>query len=171
MRYLLFDAQMTSGVEAQLQQWFLGAQKVVVAGIGNPIRSDDFVGLKIVQAMQGRVRGGVCLLECETVPEGYLQDIEDFQPTHVLLIDAAVLNRIAGEASLVDAEAVVGFSPVSSHVLPLRIFCEYIKTATGAKVGLLLVEPKNMDFGEELSSEVASAAEHLTQVLLELLGC
>ncbi|MCW4000869.1 MAG: hydrogenase maturation protease [Candidatus Bathyarchaeota archaeon] len=161
---------MSSLIERDLQSWFADAKKVVVAGIGNPIRRDDFVGLKIVQALQGKVRPQVCLLECETVPEGYLLDIEKFQPSHVLLIDTAVLRRNAGEASLVDAEAVAGFSAVSSHVLPLRVFCEYVKKSTGAKVGLLLVEPKDLGFGEEVSSEVAEAAEKLTQILLAILS-
>ena len=76
------------------------AKKIVIAGIGNPIRSDDYVGLKIVQDLQGKVSEKVCLLECETVPESYLLDIEKFNPTHVLLIDAAFLGLKPGEASL-----------------------------------------------------------------------
>ena len=139
---------MAGDIEQELRVWFIGANKVVVAGIGNPIRSDDYVGLKVVENLAGKVSENVCLLECETVPESYLLDVEEFNPTHVLLIDAAVLGRSAGEASLVELEEVAAFSAVSSHVLPLRIFCEYIKTATGAKVGLLLVEPKSMELGE-----------------------
>lgn len=161
---------MQRGTKRELLGWFAGGKKVVVAGIGNPIRQDDFVGLKIVQALQGKVRSEVCLLECETVPESYLMEIEDFKPTHVLLVDAAVLGHSAGEVSLVDAESVASFSAYSSHMLPLRIFCEYIKESTDAKVGLLLVEPKNLDFGEGLSIEVAAAAEELVAVLLEILG-
>lgn len=161
---------MAGDIEQELRVWFIGANKVVVAGIGNPIRSDDYVGLKVVENLAGKVSENVCLLECETVPESYLLDVEEFNPTHVLLIDAAVLGRSAGEASLVELGEVAAFSAVSSHVLPLRIFCEYIKTATGAKVGLLLVEPKSMELGEGLSVEVQAAADKIEQVLLGLLG-
>ena len=161
---------MAGELEQKLQEWFAGSKRVVIAGIGNPIRSDDYVGLKIVEILQGKVGSHVCLLECETVPESYLLDIEKFNPSHVLLIDAAVLGRNPGEASLVELEEVPTFSAVSSHVLPLRLFCEHIKKVTDAKVGLLLIEPKSLEFGEGLSVEVQNTAVKLTKILISLLS-
>jgi hydrogenase 3 maturation protease len=128
------------------------------------------VGLKIIEGLQGKVRGDVCLLECETVPESYLLDIEQFNPSHVLLIDAAVLGYKPGEASLVEFGEVASFSAISSHMLPLRLFCEYITKSTGAKIRLLLVEPKSMEFGEGLSPQVQAAAKKLTKILVTILG-
>jgi len=156
-------------IESELRNWLFGAKKIVVAGIGNPIRCDDYVGLKIIEDMQGRVSENVQLLECETVPESFLLDIEEFSPTHVLLVDAAILGLTPGEVRLVAAEKVVDFSAVTTHVLPLRVFCEYVNKVTGAKIGLLLIEPKCMEFSEGLSKEVKATAESLTKVLLEVL--
>ena len=82
--------------------------------------------------------------------------IEKFNPTHVLLIDAATLGLETGEPSLVETEEVPSFSAISSHILPLRLFCEYVKKATNAKVGLLLIEPKSIEFGEGLSAKNSS---------------
>ncbi|MCL5877158.1 MAG: hydrogenase maturation protease [Candidatus Bathyarchaeota archaeon] len=161
---------MADQTEQELQAWFVGAKKVVVAGIGNPNRSDDYVGLKIVEELQDKVRGDVCLLECETVPESFLLDIEEYYPTHVLLIDAAVLGHKAGDTCLVELDAVPAFSAVTSHVLPLRLFCEYIQKSTTAKIRLLLIEPKSMDFAEGLSPEVQATAKKLTKTLLSLLS-
>ena len=161
---------MSEQIEQNLKNWFVKAKKIVVAGIGNPIRSDDYVGLKIVQGLQGKVSEKVCLLECETVPESYLLDIEKFNPTHVLLIDAAFLGLKPGEASVVNAEEVADFPAITTHMLPLRVFCDYIKQATGAKIGLMLVEPKIMEFGEGLSVEVESAAQKIVAILIDLLS-
>jgi len=160
---------MLESIEKELREWFVGSQKIVIAGIGNPIRQDDYVGLKIVEGLHGNVSKNVLLLECETVPESYLSDIEEFKPTHVLLIDAAFLGLKPAEASLVEADAVTADAAISTHVLPLRIFCDYVKEATGAKVALLLVEPVSMEFGEGLRAEVAATAERLTAVLAGLL--
>jgi hydrogenase 3 maturation protease len=160
---------MPNSVEKDLKNWFVDAKKIVVAGIGNPIRSDDYVGLKIIESLRGKVPETVCLLECETVPENYLSEIENFKPTHVLLVDAAFLELKPGEASLVDSERMMDYSAISTHALPLKIFCEHLKKATDAKIGLLLIEPKDMDFGEGLSVEVEAEAERLTKLLLELL--
>ena len=60
-------------VEKELKTWLSNAEKVVVAGIGNPIRMDDFVGTKIVQDLQGKVSEKIYLIECETVPENFMQ--------------------------------------------------------------------------------------------------
>jgi len=46
---------------------------------------DDFVGVKIVKNLEGKVSDGVQLIECETVPESFLETIIEFSPTHVLL--------------------------------------------------------------------------------------
>ena len=163
-------ALMIGDVKADLEKWLIGKEKIVVAGIGNPIRQDDYVGLKIVEGLQGRVPANVCLLECETVPESYLLDIEQFKPTHVLLIDAAFLGLKPGSARLYDAQKIVDFPAISTHVLPLKVFCEYVKQSTGAKIALLLVEPKSMEFGEGLSVEVKTSAQKLLVVLIGLLG-
>ena len=161
---------MADGIEKELRNWFADAKKVVIAGIGNSVRLDDYVGLNIVEKLKGKLPETVCLLECETVPESYLLDIEEFKPTHLLLIDAAFLGSNPGEASLVDAEKMGDFSAITTHLLPLRIFCDYVKQATGAKVALLLIEPKSTEFSEGLTAEVQAEAERLTKILLGLLG-
>ena len=141
----------------------------MVAGIGDSIRSDDFVGVKIVQDLQGKVPKNVCLIECETVPESFMQEIVDLNPSHVLLIDAAILGVKPGETRLVFPEQVADFPAITTHVLPLRIFCEYITQATRAKIVLLLIQPGKTEFGEGLTSEVDAAAKKSTGMLLKRL--
>jgi hydrogenase 3 maturation protease len=156
-------------VKRELGKWLSGAERVVIAGIGNPIRMDDFVGVKIIQGLRGKVSDRVMLIECETVPEGYMQQITDFNPTHILLIDAAVLGLEPGESRLVKSEQLTSVSAFSTHMLPLRIFCEYITRAIKAEIALLLIEPKKTDFGEELSSEIKASAQNITYALLDAL--
>jgi hydrogenase 3 maturation protease len=160
---------LVNDVAQELKDWFSDGGHVVVAGIGNPIRGDDSAGLKIAESLQGKVSSSVCVLECETVPESYLLDIENFHPTHVLLVDVAILGAPPGETRLAVASAFEGFSAFSSHVLPLRLFCEYVLKVTDAKVALLLIEPKSMEFGASLSPEVQMAVDKLTGILLGLL--
>ncbi|MEM3613110.1 MAG: hydrogenase 3 maturation endopeptidase HyCI [Candidatus Bathyarchaeia archaeon] len=161
---------MESSFEKKLRDWFSGAVRVVVAGIGSPIRMDDFVGVKVVRDLQGKVSDKVLLIECETVPESYLQEIADFKPSHVLLIDAAVMGLEPGECRLVKPEHLRVFPAISTHMLPLRVFCEYLATMLGAKIALLLIEPKETDFGEGLSGEVEAAAQKIVEVLLAVLS-
>jgi hydrogenase 3 maturation protease len=159
---------MAHAIKKKLKNWFTDSKKVVIAGIGNPIRCDDYVGLKIVEQLKGKLPKNILLLEAETVPESYLSDIQDFEPSHVLLIDAANLGLNSGQTRLVDAEVIANYSTITTHLLPLRIFCEYIKQATGAKIALLLIEPENMEFGEGLTPKVAATAQRITKVLTKL---
>ena len=156
-------------IKKELEKWLSDAGRVVIAGIGNPIRMDDFVGVKIVQDLHGKVSEKVLLIECETVPESFLQQIIDFGPTHVLLIDAAVLGLKLGESKLVNPEQLTNFPAFSTHMLPLRIFCEYLAKTTEARTALLLIEPKKADFGEGLTPEIRAAAQEITSILLRIL--
>ena len=156
-------------VEKELKTWLSNAEKVVVAGIGNPIRMDDFVGTKIVQDLWGKVSEKIYLIECETVPENFMQQIIDFNPTHVLLIDAAILGLKPGNSRLIRPERLMAFPAYSTHALPLRIFCEYLAKTTEAKIALLLIEPKKADFGEGLTPEVEASAQDIVDSLLRVL--
>lgn len=156
-------------VQKELKAWLSDAERVVIAGIGNPIRMDDFVGVKIVQDLQGKISDKVYLIECETVPESYIQQIIDFNPTHVLLIDAAILGLKPGESQLINPEQLTNFPAFSTHMLPLRIFCEYLAKATKARIALLLMQPELADFGEGLTFEVGTAAKGIAKALIDLL--
>lgn len=158
-----------TNVQKELKTWLSGAKRVVVAGIGNPIRRDDFVGVKIAQDLRGKVSESVYLIECETVPESFIQQIIDFNPTHVILIDAAVLGLEHGESRLVKPEHLTDFPAFSTHALPLRLFCEFLAKTTEAKIALLLIEPKNAEFGEGLTPEVETSAMQIVDLLLRVL--
>jgi hydrogenase 3 maturation protease len=158
-----------SEYKEQLTTWLNEVTNIVIAGIGNEIRHDDFVGVKIVQDLQNKVSSKVHLIECETVPESFMDEIVELKPSHVLLIDAAVMGAKPAEIRLYDAEKVCNFPAISTHMLPLRVFCDYITELAQAKLALLLIEPKNTDFGEGLTPEVSASADSIVQTILQLL--
>ncbi|MEM2517996.1 MAG: hydrogenase 3 maturation endopeptidase HyCI [Candidatus Bathyarchaeia archaeon] len=160
---------MEASFEKKLRYWFSGAERVVVAGIGNPIRMDDFVGVKVVHDLQGKVSEKVLLIACETVPESFLQQITDFKPSHILLIDAAIMGLEPGECRLIKPEHLRVFPAISTHMLPLRVFCDYLAKTLGVTIALLLIEPKNTDFGEGLSPEVDEVKQKIVNFLLKIL--
>jgi len=156
-------------VEQTLRKWFSDTKKVVLAGIGNPLRKDDSVGVKIVKDLTNRVSRNVFLLECETVPESFIEPIVEFEPTHILLIDASLLNLQPGAVKFIEANKMPSQVPVLTHALPLRLFCEYLTKMTHAKIALLAIQPKDTDFGEGLTPEIEKTAEYLINLLLKML--
>jgi hydrogenase 3 maturation protease len=152
--------------EMELQLWLSQSDNIIIAGIGNTIRSDDFVGVKIIQELRGNVPSRVHLIECETVPESFMDEIVELKPSHVLLIDAALLGLKPGDVRLFDISKVKIFPSISTHMLPVRVFCEYIAQLTKAKIAFLLIEPYCTEFGEGLTPKVASAAKMVVKTLL-----
>jgi len=156
-------------VERELRRWLEGARRIVVAGIGNSLRGDDFVGMKIVQDMKGRVSRKVSLIECGTVPEGFMPEIMEIKPTHILIIDAASLGEPYGAARLVE-DLKAARPAISTHMLPLQAFCGYLRDALKAKVALLAIQPKKINLGEGLTAEVAHSAEKVSGILAGILA-
>jgi len=153
----------------ELRNWLFNARRVVIAGIGNPLRRDDFVGVHIVRKMRDKVSRSVYLIECETSPESFIELIVEFEPTHILVIDAALLDLKPGSSMLIERGQMAVVPPISTHALPLQIFCDYLAGSLEAKIALLLIQPGDASFGEGLTREVEKTSEYLTNLLLKIL--
>jgi len=156
-------------IEESLRKWFSGAQRVVIAGIGNLFRRDDFVGVQIVRKLKNRVSSSVYLIEGETLPESFLDPIAKFNPSHILLIDAGMLNLNPGSSKLIDPNQLMKRAATSTHMMPLRIFCDYLKETTVSKLSLLIIQPKDTSFGEGLTPKLKETAKNLTIYLQKIL--
>lgn len=164
-RIMVSSIDETKNVKGNLESWFSKAQKVVVAGIGNPLRKDDSVGIVVVRDLQRKVSNNTLLIECETVPESYIEAITEFSPTHILIVDAAALNLKPGSAKLINLNQLTNRPAISTHVLPLQVFCEYLAQTTGAKIAILAIQPEDASFGEGLTSKVEKTAKHISRLL------
>jgi len=152
----------------ELRRWVSNAQKVVIVGMGSPIRKDDFVGVELVRKLQGKVSSSIRLIECEMSPENFLEPIIQFKPTHILLINATQLNSNPGSSRLVELNRIAG-PAVLTHALTYHMFREFLGKATDAKVALLAIQPKDTSFEQGLTTELKEAVERLSGFLLRIL--
>ena len=141
---------------------------MVLVGVGSPIRHDDIVGLRVLELLKGKTPMSTLLLPTETVPESYTGTIREFQPTHVLILDAANFNGKPGEGRIIPPEAIANTS-VSTHSLPLHVFIDYVRKSICEKVALLGIQGVNIDFGEGLTPEVDKSAVEIANILLDLI--
>ena len=156
-------------LSADLEKWFSQARKVVVVGVGNPLRRDDNIGVTIVSELERTGLQSVLLIKSETVPESFIASIVEFHPSHILIIDAALIHRSPGSATLVTSLPSPA-TTISTHALPIQIFCEYLEKATHAKIAMLLIQPEDISFGEGLTPNLHSAKERIVRFLVEILG-
>lgn len=152
-------------VEQSLVNWFSGVKKVGIIGVGNPFRRDDFIGVEIVRNLKKYSSKSVFLIEAETIPESYMQQITEFNPSHILIIDAGLIKKQPGSFQIIDSSQLLRKSSISTHTLPLRIFCDYLKKTTSAKIGLLIIQPQDISFGEGLTPKLQKTAKSITNLL------
>jgi hydrogenase 3 maturation protease len=158
-------------VEKRVRKWLKNVDRLVVVGIGNELRRDDFVGIEVVRGLKDKVSKRVRLIESETIPESYIEPIACFNPSHILVIDAGLIGLKPSDAKFLESSDFLGPSPVpiSTHALPLKIFCDYLQDATNARIAFIIIQPQRTDFGEELSAVVQRTAEKLRKVLMKAL--
>ena len=155
-------------IDDLLADWMVDAERLVIVGIGNPMRRDDGVGVHIAKRLKSTITAdNILVLVSESVPESYLQPIIDFKPSHILLIDAASLGQEPGQVHFIPMSETQDIA-VSTHSLPLHLVCNYLQRMTGAKTGLLLIQPEAVDFGEGLSPAVERAAMRVIAALKRL---
>jgi hydrogenase 3 maturation protease len=158
-------------LRSELEKFFGGrkGRRVVLVGIGSPIRHDDVVGLRVLELLEGKTPKDVLLISTETVPESYTGVIRDFSPTHVLLLDAAHFSGSPGEGRIIPSKSIANVL-VSTHSLPLNIFVDYLKRSICDNVILLGIQGVNIDLGEGLTPEVEDGAKSLTDLLSGILN-
>lgn len=142
---------------------------MALVGVGNPLRGDDGVGVKIIELLQEAPLEGVMLLNTETVPEAFTGKVAEHRPTHLLLLDAANFRGEPGDVKLIESSR-IGGQAISTHSLPLTIFISYIEKTMDSKVLLLGVQPRNIEFFTEMSPEVEKTAEKVAAMLRKILG-
>jgi hydrogenase 3 maturation protease len=151
-------------LNGELEKWLKHCRKLVIVGIGNPLRGDDALGLHILKELEGKVPPNVKLIEGETIPESFIEEIEQPRPSHVLFVDAAHFRAEPGKTKLFPAHKIAGV-PISTHAMPLFILAEVLQKDTSAKVALLGVQPKTVELSETLSPELTKATRKIVELL------
>ncbi len=158
-------------LKTEIARWVQGCERLAIMGIGNPLRGDDGVGVEIVNQLTNKVPECVKLINCEMVPENFLSEIEAYQPTHMLIIDAAELKAKSGETRLILPEKMVG-TAFSTHIIPLLFLAGIINEVVKSKILVLGIQPYSTGFGEELSPELQMATkkivEGISKALMEI---
>lgn len=140
-----------------------------LAGVGNPIRRDDSVGLYIASKLR-KVRSpqpvsGFKILSPTATPESMFAKL-NLKYGNALIFDAVECNQMPGSIIVVDLnDTQYGF--FATHNIPLRII-PTLKSPEST-VSLLGIEPESTEIGEDLTSTVKSSADIVVEAIRERL--
>lgn len=152
-------------LKAYLLDRFKGVTRLAVLGAGSMLKADDAAGCMVVENLKAAIKNeNVLLCVGETAPENYSGKICAFNPSHLLLIDAADVGAAPGEIVEINP-ADVGGPTFCSHMLPLRVMVRYIEAHTGVDTVLLGLQYKSIAFDGEMTKPMAEAVDKLTRAL------
>lgn len=134
-----------------------GHGKVAIIGVGSELNGDDRAGIIAAELLKG-TRGADVYI-AGNAPESFTH-LSKKGYSHIIIIDAVKSGGKPGEIRYFEGGRIAG-NEISTHKLPLKLFIGYLQKSCNAKVTIAGIEPKNIGFGEEMSSEVEAAAERL----------
>jgi hydrogenase maturation protease len=146
----------------------------LVLGMGNPILSDDGVGLIVAQRLRGLpMPGEVDILESEVAGLRLLELVRGY--SRVIVVDALTSGREPGEVVRYEAKEFHGGHRYSSaHSIGLDTVLELgrrLGYPMPDEVVVYAIEAVDVEtFGEELSPPVAAAADRVVALIRDELA-
>jgi hydrogenase 3 maturation protease len=127
-------------LEAELARRLDGASRIAVLGIGDDLNPRDRPGILAALMVHALAVPGVTCYLTGTMPENFTSALRKDRPSHVIMIDAADMERSPGSVGIIHPAQVRG-QRFSTHAMPLTLVIEYIEQDIGAEVVLVGIQP------------------------------
>ena len=152
--------------ESQLGDFLNDCEKLIVLGVGNELKSDDGVGPFIIKKLKEEniENENLLFIDAETVPENFTGKIRKENPTHLIIVDACLMNMQPGDMQIVDKDdfAEIG---ISTHSMSLSFFVKYLEKDTEFGIIFVGIEPETMEWGAKPTPKVEKAADDFIEIL------
>ncbi len=155
-------------IKEDLVEFLKAYKKLVIMGIGNDIRGDDGIGPYIVENIKHLESSNVSILNATTVPENFTGKIRKIDPTHIIIVDAVIMNEGPGKIKIVKKEEVAGVS-ISTHSMSLSYLVNYLELEKPYNILFIGIEPESMELGQGLSPLVKSSSDEIINIFTEIL--
>jgi hydrogenase 3 maturation protease len=134
------------------------SSRILFAGIGNVLKSDDGVGVYIT----GRIRNStrISSIQVEVSIENYIGKINSLKPDILILVDCADMNARPGTCRLFVPEKIHDLT-FNTHNISLKRLHEFFRMP----VFILGIQPENVGFGENISYLVKEVADKIIQLI------
>ena len=106
------------------------------------------------------------LINGSSVPENFTGLIKKCNPSHIILIDASLMNLDAGEINIVNKDNIVDIS-ISTHSMSLSYLIKYLELEKDYNILFIGIEPEIMDLSFELSSKIKNSSDMLIKLLFD----
>jgi hydrogenase maturation protease len=105
---------------------FIGVKNLVFMGIGEEKLSDDGLGPYIISELLEYSNEKVLFINAGTDPMARVDDIVNFNPSILIIIDTCTLNKPPGTVAILEREIIKEYVPISTHTIPVHIVIDLI---------------------------------------------
>ena len=153
-------------LESQLRDFLTDCKKLIVLGIGNELKSDDGVGPYIISKLkQENIENkNLLFIDSKTVPENFTGKIKKEQPTHLIIVDACLMDLNSGDMKIVNKYEFKNIG-ISTHSMSLSFFVRYLEKDNNFNITFVGIEPETMEMGDKLTLNVEKAANDFINIL------
>lgn len=152
--------------ESQLEGFLSNSEKLIVLGVGNDLKCDDGVGPFIIKRLREEdiEDENLIFINAETVPENFTGKLRKENPTHIIIVDACLMNWNPGDMQIVDKDDFSNIG-ISTHSMSLSYFVKYLEKDNDFKIIFVGIEPESLDYGENLTENVEKTAFEFINIL------
>ncbi|MGC9471100.1 MAG: hydrogenase maturation protease [Bacteroidales bacterium] len=134
------------------------SERILFAGIGNLLRSDDGVGVMLCRKIIPSESRQILLAEMSI--ENYIGKINRLAPEKLILVDCVDFGRRPGYWKFLPVEELKE-TTFHTHHISLKTVSELFDMP----VWILGIQPRSLEFGESLSPDVQATADHLAEII------
>ena len=106
------------------------------------------------------------LINGGSVPENFTGLIKKCNPSHIIILDASLMNREPGEINIVNKDSIVDIS-ISTHSMSLSYLIKYLQMEKEYEILFIGIEPEIMDLSFELSPKIKNSSDILIKILFK----
>jgi hydrogenase 3 maturation protease len=145
----------------ELEGWLNGHGVLVIVGVGNTLKRDDGVGIRVIEEISANTEG-VKAINAGIAPENCLGEVEREAPSHILFIDAVD----AKEVLLLKKEH-ISSGMLTTHTISMAFLMDVLEKGTNAEVRLLGIPVEDIGWGEELTEKTERIKEETVNTILD----
>ncbi len=152
--------------KSQLSNFLTDCEKLIILGVGNELKSDDGVGPYIIKKLKEEniENKNLLFIDAETVPENFTGKIRKENPTHLIIVDACLMDSQPGDMQIVNKYEFANIG-ISTHSMSLSFFVRYLEKDTDFGIIFVGIEPETMEWGEKPTPKVEKSAKEFIEIL------
>ncbi len=145
------------------------ASRVAILGVGSDLRGDDIAGILVVDKLKRSPHRKYRGFAGGTAPENFSGEIKKYNPTHLVIVDAAETGKRPGTISLFEPDEIEGVS-FSTHTLPLKVLVNYLQQFLTLDTLVIGIQPSHLEFNHPPSKSVQTATDKVAAALSKSLS-